>query len=185
MSTVYPHHFKVEMIRRMTGPNALSANHLAKEVTPCQSVLSSWLRQARAVGLDTYTRTQPMRDSTTRFTPDDKLRLVLKAETLSDEELGAFLREHGLHEVELKRWKLDMLGALNPSARSQAHSRTSSAKTRRANARAQDTRIKQLERELRRKDKALAETAALLVLQKKVQNLWGDEDENTTPNNAT
>ena len=42
-------------------------------------------------------------------------------------------------------------------------------------------RIKQLERELRRKDKALAETAALLVLKKKVQEIWGDEDDGTDP----
>jgi hypothetical protein len=35
-----------------------------------------------------------------------------------------------------------------------------------------------LERELRRKDKALAETAALLTLRKKAQAIWGDgEDE--------
>jgi transposase len=40
-------------------------------------------------------------------------------------------------------------------------------------------RIKKLERELRRKEKALAEAAALLVLQKKVQAIWGDEDDDT------
>ena len=42
-------------------------------------------------------------------------------------------------------------------------------------------RIRALEKELRRKDKALAETAALLVLKKKVQEIWGDEDDDTTP----
>jgi len=40
-------------------------------------------------------------------------------------------------------------------------------------------RIRELERELRRKDAALAETAALLVLKKKAQMIWGDEDDNT------
>jgi len=45
-------------------------------------------------------------------------------------------------------------------------------------------RIRSLEKELRRKDKALAETAALLVLKKKVQEIWGDEDENTTRRNG-
>ena len=38
-------------------------------------------------------------------------------------------------------------------------------------------RIKHLERELKRKEKALAEVAALLVLQKKVQAIWGDPEE--------
>jgi hypothetical protein len=44
-------------------------------------------------------------------------------------------------------------------------------------------RIKALERELRRKDQALAETAALLVLQKKVRAIWGDEDDDTRRKN--
>jgi hypothetical protein len=44
--------------------------------------------------------------------------------------------------------------------------------------------VRELEKELRRKDKALAETAALLVLKKKVQAIWGDEDESTQPRSA-
>ena len=49
---------------------------------------------------------------------------------------------------------------------------------------AESKRIKELERELRRKDKALAETAALLVLQKKVREIWGDGDDDTGEGNA-
>ena len=45
-------------------------------------------------------------------------------------------------------------------------------------------RIRALEKELRRKDKALAETAALLVLKKKVQEIWGDEDDPTAGGNG-
>ncbi len=45
-------------------------------------------------------------------------------------------------------------------------------------------RIRTLEKELNRKDKALAETAALLVLKKKVQEIWGDEDDPTTESNG-
>jgi hypothetical protein len=45
-------------------------------------------------------------------------------------------------------------------------------------------RIRGLEKELKRKDKALAETAALLVLKKKVQEIWGDEDDSTAPRNG-
>jgi hypothetical protein len=38
-------------------------------------------------------------------------------------------------------------------------------------------RIKQLEKELQRKEKALAEAAALLVLRKKVQAIWGEQED--------
>jgi hypothetical protein len=42
-------------------------------------------------------------------------------------------------------------------------------------------RVRELERELRRKNDALAETAALLVLKKKVLSIWGDADDDTKP----
>jgi hypothetical protein len=96
---------------------------------------------------------------------EDKLRLVLEAGRLSDDELGAFLRREGLHEAELDEWRDTMLSSLKPPTKT----------ARSADAR----RVRELERELRRKDKALAEAAALLVLQKKVQALWGDEDDDT------
>ena len=45
-------------------------------------------------------------------------------------------------------------------------------------------RIRELERELNRKDKALAEVTALLALKKKLESLFGDEDDDTTGRNA-
>ena len=77
------------------------------------------------------------------------------------------MRRKGLHEAQLEEWRQQVLTGLgNPPARSSKHS-------------AAARRVKDLEKELRRKDKALAETAALLVLKKKVQAIWGDEDDDT------
>jgi hypothetical protein len=50
-------------------------------------------------------------------------------------------------------------------------------KAEREQARADKKRIAELERELRRKDKALAETAAILVLRKKMNAFWGNDSE--------
>ena len=50
---------------------------------------------------------------------------------------------------------------------------------------AEAQRIRQLERELHRKDKALAEVAALLALKKKVNEIWGDGDDDTTTKSGT
>jgi len=99
---------------------------------------------------------------------EEKLEVVMEAQGLSEEEVGAFLRRKGLHEAQLKEWREAALAALG---------------SRRAGSvsKAEAKRIRQLERELKRKDKALAEAAALLVLQKKVQALWGDEDDDTEP----
>ena len=104
------------------------------------------------------------------WTAEEKLTVVIEAASLPDEELGAFLRERGLHQANLKQWRREMIeGLAEPKARS---SSKPSAETR---------RIRELERELTRKEKALAEAAALLILKKKAQALWGDEDDTTAP----
>ncbi len=102
------------------------------------------------------------------WTAEEKLAAMIEAASLADEDLGAWLREKGLREANLKQWRQEILkGLAEPKARSSSRS---SADTR---------RIRELERELTRKEKALAEAAALLMLKKKAQALWGDEDDAT------
>ena len=96
---------------------------------------------------------------------EEKLHAVIEAESLSIEDLGAFLRRKGLHEAHLQEWRTIVLAGLRgPSGRPSAK------------ASADGRRIRELEKELDRKDKALAETAALLVLKKKAHAIWGDVD---------
>ena len=91
---------------------------------------------------------------------------MLEASALPETQLGEFMRRQGLHEADLAAWREMALGALGAAPMSQSRS---------GDAR----RVRELEKELRRKDKALAETAALLVLQKKVRAIWGDGDDDT------
>ena len=80
--------------------------------------------------------------------------------------LGTYLREQGILAEDLMRWKV---------ACQKANDRSSiAAKEYRVNLAAQRAKVIVLERELARKEKALAETAALLVLRGKAQALWGD-----------
>ncbi len=96
------------------------------------------------------------------------LRILSDARGLSASELGVLLRREGLHATDLVAWQTAAEAAL-------------SAPKRRATPTPESRRIQELERELRRKDAALAETAALLVLKKKVQEIWGDGDDSTPP----
>jgi len=98
---------------------------------------------------------------------EEKLRVVTEARGKEGEELGAFLRKEGIHEVDLRDWEMSIRGSLNKKGRKPTKNV------------AYEKRIKELERELRRKEKALAETAALLVLKKKVDAIWGDGDGGT------
>jgi transposase-like protein len=106
--------------------------------------------------------------STRRWTFEEKLRVVSAAATMSEAELGAFLRREGLHEAQLAEWRGLVQAALDTPK-----------KPSRRGASAEAKKIKALEKELRRKEKALAEVAALLALKKKADALWGDEDEST------
>ena len=109
------------------------------------------------------------------WSPEEKLTAVLEAASLSDEQLGPFLRSKGLHETHLQQWRLQMLHGLGKQPKRKSSGKSNPAQTK---------QIRDLEKELHRKDKALAETAALLVLKKKVQQIWGDEDESTAGKNG-
>lgn len=168
----YTQGFKARMIERMAGPERISANALAAEVGVSQSTLSRWLRARSARKIEAMT-TNDRRGKRT-WTAQEKLRLVHEASGLSGEALGAFLRGEGLHEVQLKEWAEAVSAAL-----SMAPKRTS------GKASPEAKRIKNLERELHRKEKALAELAALLALQKKLETIWGDGDDVTDTRSGT
>ncbi len=88
---------------------------------------------------------------------------------MTESELSAYCRKHGLYPEQIDAWKLACMGA-NANADEEA-------KQTQKEARTDKKRIKKLESELRRKEKALAETAALLTLSKKAEAIWGRKDE--------
>jgi len=156
----YTSSFKEAMVRKMSGPEPQSATSLAAEVGVPQSTLSRWVRQYGRVGV---AETEGgMGQRTAKWGAEEKLRAVLEYEKLDEEARGKYLREKGLYSVEVERWRSEMLAAVGkrPKVRD-----------------AQGQRIRELEGELRRKEKALAETAALLVLKKKAQAIWGDRED--------
>jgi transposase len=170
----YSDMFKRKMVQRLSGSEAVSATALSKQVDVPQATLSKWLREAGTAAAYPLQVNAMAPRRPEDWPAEEKLKTVLEAVGLSDEELGAFLRQKGLHEAHLERWRQQMIDGLQhkpPSKTARSHP-------------GDLKRIRTLEKELKRKDKALAETAALLVLKKKVQEIWGDADENTAGNNG-
>jgi hypothetical protein len=96
------------------------------------------------------------------LTVEQKARVLAEAASLNGDDLAAYLERHGVKLAEYEQWRI----ALDEGGGASA---------------ATSKRIRQLERELARKEKALAEAAALLVLKKKVETLYGeDEDDDTS-----
>ena len=160
----YSEKFKARMIAMLLPPNARSAMSLSREVGVPQSTLSRWLRDAKLRPMAKRIKTKK---STRRWSPEEKIRVVLEAAALSGEELGAFLRREGLHDADLERFRQDVTEAATEGLR---------ARNRRGPTREQK-QVRRLEKELARKEKALAETAALLVLQGKWQAFLAAADE--------
>ena len=85
---------------------------------------------------------------------------------LSDEELGAWCRSQGLHTHHLVQWRRELLAGASAGSKASPSA-----------MRALRDEVRTLKKELRRKDKALAETTALLVLKKKAASIWGEPED--------
>lgn len=164
----YSEAFRKRMVQRMTGLRARSATSLAAEVGVRQPTLSRWLREASIVADVAKTKLKaskaPRRPSD--WSAEEKLRAVNEASSITEADLGAWLRREGLQEEDLARFRADAIAGLAAPRKAKSGG-------------AEQKRIKELERELKRKDAALAEAAALLVLRKKAVALWGEEGEDT------
>ena len=163
------------MIEKMACPNGISATKLSEEVGISQPTLSRWLREAGKVSSmskpDQKGQPAAVRKRPQDWSAQEKFNAVMESYQLDDEQLGAFLRKRGLYETHLQQWRKEVESSAKEGL---------CTRKRRAKRSEEQKRIGKLERELRRKEKALAEAAALLVLKKKVQQIWGDEDDDTT-----
>jgi len=163
----------------MAGPERISAVALAREVGIGQPTLSRWLRDAREAGrtsnaTDRSDVANKKRSTKKQWTVDEKLRVLVESSKLKDDELGEYLRREGMHEATLAQWREDATTGLTAASKRASSKNSPEAK-----------RIAALERELLRKERALAECAALLTLQKKVREIWGDGESDTDTRSET
>ncbi len=160
--TVYPEEFKASIIAKMLPPNNVPVPQLVRETGIPKDTLYSWRSKHRkAQGALTA---QP---TTGELSSEEKFAVVLESASLNELELGEYCRRKGLYPQQVAAWRQSCRQA----------NTTAAPKVDRAELKAQGKHIKQLEAELRRKERALAEAAALLVLQKKVQALWEDPED--------
>ena len=154
---------KAAVLQKMLPPTSLSVAELAKQEGISDVTLYHWRKQAIASGA----MSAVTKKTAEGWSAESKLAAVVETALLSEVELSQYCREKGLYPEQVKAWKQACLvGQQTASQRQQ---------TEGAQARADQKRIHELERELCRKDKALAEAAAILILRKKLNALWGDD----------
>lgn len=155
---------KEAILKKLALPGSLSVTELAQQEGIPRKTLYHWRKQARDQGLLMPNQA----DSPENWSSEDKFRAVLEATPLSQAELSQYCRERGLYPEQINQWRTAcMSGFESPQRQSKAEKKADNK---------QRNKIKRLERELNRKEKALAEAAALLVLSKKLEAIWESQD---------
>jgi transposase-like protein len=157
----YPEELKAKIIARLLPPDNEYIPDVAKETGIPKDTLYAWRIGRR--------RGNPVVESgpACTMTGAEKFDIVLETAGMNEAELSEYCRRNGLYPEQIRSWR---------ETCRRANTRASVHNNREKN-RQLSQENKQLKAELRRKEKALAETAALLVLKKKAQASWGDPEE--------
>ena len=162
----YSKEFKLKIIKQMLPPESKKVTQISKETGISEQTLYKWKREAKAKGIVITDKDV----SPEKWSTQDKFMIVVETASLNKRELSEYCRKKGLYTEQVEAW-CDACMQANGGVAEE------SLRLSRLN-RVKDKEIKKLEKELRRKDAALAETAALIVLRKKARAIWEDpEDE--------
>ncbi len=156
---------KESILKKMLPPNNASIAALAKEEGISDATLYNWRTQARNKG-----RLMPDSDNTSNgWTSRDKFAAVMETVAMNQSEKAAYCREKGLYPEQLAQWKQACEKANDWDQASEKELKAATQSERK--------KVKRLQKELDRKEKALAEAAALLVLRKKYNALFEDHED--------
>ena len=163
----YSNERKETILKKLLPPANMTVAEVSQHEGVSAQTLYNWRYTAKKQGIPVPGKTTTTDD----WSSDTKLAVVIETASLSESELSQYCREKGLYPEQVQRWKQDCLQGFQSSERT--------GKEIQRQSKADKAEIKQLKKDLRRKEKALAETAALLVLRKKLNALWEDDEENS------
>ena len=149
------------VIQQMMPPLNRAVVELAKTTGITTVTLRTWQKMARAEGRIMLGDGK----QSDQWSSTNKFRIVLETAPLSEAELSAYCRTKGLYPEQIAQWRLICEQANAPVTAKPAAIPEADVK--------QAQRIRELERALKKKEAALAEAAALLVLEKKAAAIWG------------
>ncbi len=177
MRTRYNQSFKIQAVEKaLSRSDVTTLKEVSDSLGIGQSTLNKWVVKSRNHEFEPVTDSEitslSLMSKEKRpqdWSLEEKLNLIVACGSLDDEAVSALCREQGIYPHHIKQWKQDFVGGAKTGTKATALSEAKSLKHE----------IKGLKKELNRKDKALAETAALLVLQKKVHEIWGDDEDSS------
>ena len=155
----YSKEFKDSVVVKILNRGEKTISEVCSEVGVLKSSARNWVHASAIVS----SKSPSLKGSRMKWTSEAKFKAVLDTASLVDTELGHYLRKEGLYSNQVVDWRAQFIENFEPKVKLKRDER--------------DDKIRVLEREILRKDKALAEASALLILQKKVSLIWGNSDE--------
>jgi len=150
-----PKQRKEAILAKMSHPGCKPISAIAQEEGISVATLYAWRSHARSQGTRFPERSSSPSDS---WSSQEKFNIVLHTASLDQSQLSEYCRSNGLYPEQIARWR-SACSCANDPAPSSNPSRSA---------------FRKLQKELHRKEKALAEAAALLVLSKKAEAIWGE-----------
>ena len=161
----YTEEMKAPIVKRMMPPNNESVSQISEELGITEPTLYKWRKEARLAGNPTPGDGQ----SSEQWSSEDKFLVVMETYAMNAAELSEYCRKKGLYKEQIEAWRDSCLNA-NGRESNQTKQLNQELKE-------EKKRAKTLEKDLQKKEKALAEAAALLLLRKKAQAIWGDQED--------
>jgi len=166
MTVKYSEAIKASVLAKLFAPNAPSVVELAKEFNIPVGTIYTWkFKMRNKPNAQQENAKQRLNDKS----PEAKLRAVIDTMGKSAQEQAEYCRTNGIYSNHLDAWKTQILEGLGSVSTSTKELKSENQQITSEN--------KQLKRELHKKDKALAEVSALLILKKKADLIWGTLDD--------
>jgi len=156
---------KEAILKKLLPPYSMSVKEVSEEEGISTATLYHWRQQLRGSGAAVPNNNT----SSEQWSAQTKLAIVAETYSMTESELSQYCREKGLFPEQIQSWRSECMQGFKSSKEQEAEAKKQ--------AKADKLEIKELKKDLRIKEKALAETAALLVLRKKLRAFYGEEPE--------
>lgn len=158
MNSRYSTAFKESIIKKICTPGGPTIMQISRELGVHHVTIRNWMKF--------YANISSMKDAND-WTPEKRLEAIIKTASMNENELGEFLRANGLHSTDLEEWKQNFYGSQRPVGRPKLDPEVVELRAEK----------KALSSDLKRKDKALAEMSARIILLKKSNLLFGGTED--------
>lgn len=156
----YSSELKEAALEKLSAHYRPSISSVAREFGISPRTLRSW-KNWRKHRLGEEAVNKPKREQD--WSLEKRFQVVVETTNMSEDELGAYCRRHGLHSTTIALWRENCLNTL----RSKSEQDTEKQELK--------DELKAVKKDLKRKEKALAEASARLFLQKKMDDIWGND----------